>query len=353
MPVDKRSFCRTDQVIHRFLIRPVTPAQNWQAYAMNAVTPLTSNASVSNAPTKLPGIPRIAELYPLVHTPATLRMQGIGPRRLRNLIAGKTLQRIRRGAYIYNHNADQLNPDDRLRVRCIAAHTVGFQGVFSHESAAVLWGLDLLTVPQMLDAYSRSHCATDRERIHRHKTAISPDEVTRLPGTSIMVTTVARTLQDCARSMPFREAVVLADSIMRRGLMEPHEVIETLLNLTGYGGSAGPFLAQAVDASSESAGESLTRCLLMEHRLPSPVSQYPISCEGRNYRVDFAWPEARVILEFDGEQKYVDHPGRDRYEATRDRALTRAGWTVVHLTWADIFNKELEVVTHLRNLLLK
>ena len=353
MPVDKRSFCRTDQVIHRFLIRPVTPAQNWQAYAMNAVTPLTSNASVSNAPTKLPGIPRIAELYPLVHTPATLRMQGIGPRRLRNLIAGKTLQRIRRGAYIYNHNANQLNPDDRLRVRCIAAHTVGFQGVFSHESAAVLWGLDLLTVPQMLDAYSRSHCATDRERIHRHKTAISPDEVTRLPGTSIMVTTVARTLQDCARSMPFREAVVLADSIMRRGLMEPHEVIETLLNLTGYGGSAGPFLAQAVDASSESAGESLTRCLLMEHRLPSPVSQYPISCEGRNYRVDFAWPEARVILEFDGEQKYVDHPGRDRYEATRDRALTRAGWTVVHLTWADIFNKELEVVTHLRNLLLK
>ncbi|WP_311446490.1 DUF559 domain-containing protein [uncultured Rothia sp.] len=320
---------------------------------MNAITPLTSNAYVSNAPTKLPGIPRIAELYPLVHTPATLRMKGIGPRRLRNLIAGGTLQRIRRGAYIYNHNADQLNSDDRLRVRCIAADLVGFQGVFSHKSAAVLWGLDLLTVPQMLDAYSRSHCATDRERIHRHKTAISPDEVTRLPGTSIMVTTVARTLQDCARSMPFREAVVLADSIMRRGLLEPCEVTEILLSLTGYGGSAGPLLAQAVDASSESAGESLTRCLLMEHRLPLPVTQYPISCEGRNYRVDFAWPEARVILEFDGEQKYVDHPGRDRQEAARDRALTRTGWTVVHLTWADIFNKELEVVTHLRNLLLK
>lgn len=318
---------------------------------MNAVTPLTSNASISNTPTKLPEIPRIAELYPLVHTPTTLRMQGIGPRRLRNLIARGTLQRIRRGAYIYNHNADQLNPDDRLRVRCIAAHAVGFQGVFSHESAAVLWGLDLLTVPQMLDAYSRSHCATDRERIHRHKTTITPDEVTRLPGTSIMVTTVARTLQDCARSMPFREAVVLTDSIMRRGLMEPRKVTEILLNLTGYGGSAGSILVQAVDASSESAGESLTRCLLMEHRLPSPVMQYPISCEGRNYRVDFAWPEARLILEFDGEQKYVDHPGRDRYEAARDRALARAGWTVVHLTWADIFNKEIEVVTHLRNLL--
>ncbi|WP_303968212.1 DUF559 domain-containing protein [Rothia mucilaginosa] len=83
------------------------------------------------------------------------------------------------------------------------------------------------------------------------------------------------------------------------------------------------------------------------------MTQYPISCEGRNYRVDFAWPEARVILEFDGEQKYVDHPGRDRYEAARDRALARAGWTVVHLTWADIFQKERVAITHLRGLLMR
>lgn len=320
---------------------------------MNAITSLTSHVSDPNAPIKMSGIPRIAELYPLVHTPATLRMKGIGPRRLRNLIAGGTLQRIRRGAYIYTRNAQALTPEERLTVRCIAAQMMGLQGIFSHTSAAALWGLDVLSVPQMISVYSCSHSTSDKGRITRHYSATGPEEVTRLPGTSIMVTTVARTLQDCARTMPFREAVILADSIMRRGLLEPREVTEILLNLTGYGSSSGPLLAQAVDASSESAGESLTRCLLMEHRLPLPVTQYPISCEGRNYRVDFAWPEARVILEFDGEQKYVDHPGRDRYEAARDRALTRAGWTVVHLTWADIFNKELEVVTHLRNLLLK
>lgn len=91
----------------------------------------------------------------------------------------------------------------------------------------------------------------------------------------------------------------------------------------------------------------------MEHELPTPMMQYPISCEGRNYRVDFAWPEARVILEFDGEQKYVDHPGRDRYEAARDRALARAGWRIVHLTWADIFQKEREFIAHLRGLLMR
>ncbi|WP_303952680.1 endonuclease domain-containing protein [Rothia mucilaginosa] len=146
--------------------------------------------------------------------------------------------------------------------------------------------------------------------------------------------------------MPFRNAVVLADSVMRQGLLTPEAVTDTLTHLTGCGRSNGSLVVRAMDASSESAGESLTRCLLMEHELPSPVTQYPIVCEGRRYRTDFAWPELRVILEFDGEQKYVDYPGRDR-------ALTRAGWTVIHLTWADIFQKEREVVAHLRRLLLR
>ncbi len=313
----------------------------------------TENILNPRIPAVQPPITRAAELYPLVLTPRILNSRGIGARHIRAMVAAGTLQRIQRGAYIYTRDAQALTPEERLTVRCIAAQMMGLQGIFSHTSAAALWGLDVLSVPQMISVYSCSHSTSDKGRITRHYSATGPEEVTRLPGTSIMVTTVARTLQDCARTRPFREAVVLADSIMRRGLLEPREVTEILLNLTGYGSSAGPLLAQAVDASSESAGESLTRCLLMEHMLPLPVTQYPISCEGHNYRVDFAWPEARVILEFDGEQKYVDHPGRDRYEAARDRALTRAGWTVVHLTWADIFQKEREVIAHLRGLLMR
>ncbi|WP_314893822.1 DUF559 domain-containing protein [Rothia mucilaginosa] len=84
-----------------------------------------------------------------------------------------------------------------------------------------------------------------------------------------------------------------------------------------------------------------------------PRNPVPDFLRGPQLSVDFAWPEARVILEFDGEQKYLDHPGRDRYEAARDRALARAGWRVVHLTWADIFQKEREVIAHLRGLLMR
>ncbi|WP_314415826.1 DUF559 domain-containing protein [Rothia mucilaginosa] len=210
-----------------------------------------------------------------------------------------------------------------------------------------------MAVPIMLNVYSNAKSSSDRGRIRRHRSALDSGEVTTIPGTPIPVTTVTRTLQDCARTMPFRNAVVLADSVMRQGLLTPDAVTDTLTHLTGCGRSNGSLVVRAMDASSESAGESLTRCLLMEHELPSPVTQYPIVCEGQRYRTDFAWPELRVILEFDGEQKYVDYPGRDRQEAARDRALTRAGWTVIHLTWADIFQKEREVVTHLRRLLLR
>ena len=213
-----------------------------------------------------------AELYPLVLTTRILNSRGIGTRHIRAMVAAGTLQRIQRGAYIYSRDAQSLTPDERLAVRCIAAHLMGLQGVFSHSSAAALWGLDVLNAPSIVHVYSTATSPSDRGRICRHRRGFDPNAVTAIPGTPIMTTTVARTLQDCARSMPFREAVVLADSIMRRGLMELHEVTEILLNLTGYGGSSGRALAQAVDASSESAGESLTRCLLMEHRLPLPLS---------------------------------------------------------------------------------
>jgi len=297
--------------------------------------------------------PRTVELYSLVLTTRILKLRGIGAREVNRLIASGAIQRIQRGAYIYASDATGLRDDDRLRVRCIAAHKAGLQGVFSHESAAVLWGLDLMGVPARLNVCSNAKSPSDRGRIRRYRFTLESDEVTVIPGTSIPVTTVTRTLQDCVRTMPFRNAVVLTDSVMRRGLLTPEAVTDALTHLTGHGRSNGPLVVRAMDASSESAGESLTRCLLMEHELPSPVTQYPIVCEGRRYRTDFAWPELRVILEFDGEQKYVDYPGRDRQEAAPARALTRAGWRVTPLPLADIFQKEREVVAHLRRLLLR
>jgi very-short-patch-repair endonuclease len=52
-------------------------------------------------------------------------------------------------------------------------------------------------------------------------------------------------------------------------------------------------------------------------------------------RVDFAWPELRIALECDG---FEFHSDRATFRRDRRRwtALTRAGWRVIVVTWADV-----------------
>ena len=67
--------------------------------------------------------------------------------------------------------------------------------------------------------------------------------------------------------------------------------------------------------------------------------------------VDFAWPEHRLIVEFDGLEKYYRHrrPGETieqmvlREKAREDRIRELTGWTVVRITWADLARPELLV----------
>lgn len=57
--------------------------------------------------------------------------------------------------------------------------------------------------------------------------------------------------------------------------------------------------------------------------------------EGFDGRVDFAWPERRLILELDG---YRYHCTRKAFEAdhARDLRLKLLGWNVVRFTWRDV-----------------
>ncbi len=77
-------------------------------------------------------------------------------------------------------------------------------------------------------------------------------------------------------------------------------------------------------------------CLLQASPLRRPIAQYVVRNADGHFvaRVDFAWPEERVALEYDG----VWHG--EHQQVARDRArlnrLTAAGWTVVFVTAADL-----------------
>ena len=96
----------------------------------------------------------------------------------------------------------------------------------------------------------------------------------------------------------------------------------------------------------ESVGEGRTLWACWQQRLPMPVAQYEIrDRSGRLLaRLDFAWPEHGVYLEFDGRVKYEKllRPGQSASDVVfaekRREDLVRelTGWICLRITWADL-----------------
>ena len=78
--------------------------------------------------------------------------------------------------------------------------------------------------------------------------------------------------------------------------------------------------------------ESRTRVALVLAGLP-PEVQYPVVAGGRRYRLDLAYPEHRIAVEYDG----AEHRGqrRARLDLVREAALTAAGWRILRFD-ADV-----------------
>jgi very-short-patch-repair endonuclease len=103
---------------------------------------------------------------------------------------------------------------------------------------------------------------------------------------------------------------------------------------------------------TESHLETLAWQLLRDEGFPAPARRYIILDErGKPVaRVDFAFVEARVVIEADG---YGSHssPADLQRDRTRQNALVRLGWTVYRTTWADITQRPHAVAGEIAQLL--
>ena len=93
------------------------------------------------------------------------------------------------------------------------------------------------------------------------------------------------------------------------------------------------------DDRAESPQETRARVRIRQAGFPPPVPQYRVTAHGRFVaRVDLAWPDARVAVEYDGEW----HAGADQLRLDRARLnkLVDAGWLVLHLTSVDLSKPE-------------
>jgi very-short-patch-repair endonuclease len=225
--------------------------------------------------------------------------------------------------------------------------------VVSHATAAALWGVAVplqaegsgsvdLTVPMS----SRSESRRDR-RVHR--TPLPDDDRTRRGA--LPVTTPARTWRDLAGVLTPPALLAATDQFLARWVTRDELARQLQERPTGRGSARAREVLPIADPRAESPMESVLRWLLHEAGLPAPELQYVVrDVAGIPLgRADLAWPDRRVLVEFDGDV----HRERDVFvnDLRRQNRLVAAGWTVLRFSSADVLGRPAEVVAEIRRAL--
>ena len=163
-------------------------------------------------------------------------------------------------------------------------------------------------------------------------------------------TSALRTAVDLARGEPLDDAVPALDLLLHRRLVLADELTQAMGRLEpGRGTRRAARAVAPMDGRAESVPESQVRMLLTLAGIP-PVPQFSVRRRDGGFvaRVDLAYPELRIAIEYDG----VWHADRDQLRRDRRRlnGLVGEGWAVLHLTAADLRDPG-EVVRRVRQLI--
>ncbi len=140
-----------------------------------------------------------------------------------------------------------------------------------------------------------------------------------------------------ARSLRRPRALATLDAALRSGTCNRAELWRAAIEQAGRRGIvAVRELLPLADERAESPMESEARLAMIDGGLPIPELQYEIiDGNGEVRRVDFAWPDERVAVEYEG----LDwHSGAEamRRDRTRQTALMDVGWIVIAIVFEDV-----------------
>lgn len=240
-------------------------------------------------------------------------------------------RRLYRGVY-----ADATLPDS-FGVRVSGARLlVPPSAVFSGRTAAHLHGaIELVDVrtPVEVSVPADVRSGPVAGLRVRQVTVDASEVVERSRG---RCTTPLRTALDIARGEPLVEGVVALDILLARGLVDhPHLRAAVLARSTPRRARRAERAVDLADARAESPQESRLRVVLALAGLAA-VPQHTVRDGNGRFvaRVDLAFPDQRVAVEYDG--SWHGEPGQLTRNRRRLNALVAAGWTVLHVTAADL-----------------
>ncbi|MGO4858027.1 type IV toxin-antitoxin system AbiEi family antitoxin domain-containing protein [Arthrobacter sp. 2MCAF14] len=250
------------------------------------------------------------------------------------------LVRIRHGVYVEAVRWNELQPWERYRLRVeAAAETFTSLTTFSHHSAAAISGMPVILRKQPIHALTAfSGGGRSSAGVRRHYVPEQAHNSEQLEG--FLVTGRIRTVLDIAATVPFAEAVVPMDYVLKSDAVRGID--------GGYSQAAVRRIRAVVDFAdpqSCSPGESYSRGLIHVAGFASPVLQYEVrNGSARIAITDFYWEETRVAGEFDGREKYLKPeylrgrtPSDVVYEEkVREDRIRATGRNVARWVWDEL-----------------
>lgn len=235
------------------------------------------------------------------------------------------LHRVHRGLFAPGASAE----DAELEELAVLARRLSGPFVVSHRSAARLIGLWLPPWDGHLHvtrSIKPDHRACLDQRLVRHQGLVPLDDI-RLSG-DLLVTSIERTVVDCARSMPLWTSLPLIDSALLLGARRA--TLDSVMAQAA--GARGVRRARMMIAAGTgrigSPYESRVRGALLAAGMPTPQTLIAVSTRQGDFELDLGWERIRLGIEAHGRGKY--RTGADPVaEAVRREALFAAGWTII------------------------
>lgn len=222
--------------------------------------------------------------------------------------------------------------------------------VVSHHTAAAFWRVAIplqeRTDDSLIHLTVRAGSARNRADRRIHRGRLEQEDL--FPRWFVPVTTPERTWRDLAGVLEPAALLAVTDQLLVGRTSRP--ALQAMLDARpdGRGSARARRVLPLASPWSESPMESVLRWLLHEAGLPAPVLQHVVRDEDGRFlgRADLAWPEQRVLVEFDGDV----HRERGVFVADlrRQNALVAAGWTVLRFSSADVVGRPGYVVAAVR-----
>jgi len=254
--------------------------------------------------------------------------------------------RIRRGAYVRSSEWGALDARRRHLARIQATRLSAKRDpVFSHESAALLWGIPILGEPPERTRVTVTHgLAKSNAAVIRSRRPLAPGEVARTTA-GPLATDPVRTAVDLAAGHSGLAGIIAISHVRRHFGACVDEFDAALARMGSFKGVARARAAvrRSVEGS-DTPLETLVSVRCEDLGFERPVQQFAVrGVDGERYLVDFAWLGGEILGESDGRMKYFDpdHTGGRTAEQVlwrekrREDALRPVCRAFVRVTWDE------------------